>query len=178
MIQAGLSVFIFFHLTAVIIAPNGRSYLGGVVGPWIEPYVNALELVSSWNFFAPDPGPPPIQVVYEIHGKDQELVQEGKFPEAGDPFFFRDRQNRRIAAARFMISAQDRLEKVMVPYLCKSVPGAQAVRLGKRMHSIPSLQEVAEGKRSIGDALEAKTEWVSTTYCSMFLAADAKRAEP
>jgi hypothetical protein len=164
-IQIWLSVFVLFHLTAVVISPGGPTFLGKTIEPWIKPYVNTFELASSWSFFAPEPGPPPIHVVYEVESEKRELVKAGTFPETGDPFFFRDRQNRRIAAARFMLSGQDRLEKVMVPYLCRTVPGAYSVRVGQQVHMLPSLQDVADGKRHIGDGKQIETKWVSTTFC-------------
>ena len=165
LVQILLSGFLLFHLTAILIAPNNQTYLGLQARPYIEPYLNSLELVSSWNFFAPDPGPPPMFIEYELEDAKGESVSKGRFPEFPDPFFFRERQNRLVAAAHFMIGAEGRVEKTLIPYLCANHPDAYSVRAWSLMYSIPSLQDVADGKRKIGDEIGTERKAIGHTFC-------------
>ena len=160
-----LSVFLVFHLLCVIIAPNKETYLGYRVAWLIEPYINSLGLSSSWSFFAPDPGPPPVFVEWELLDKASHPLERGRWPEATDPFILRERQNRRIATARFMVFSDERTEQVMLPYLCRTHPQADAVRLWRVSLTIPSLTDVRSGRRKIGDNGGREKRWVSHSFC-------------
>ena len=164
-LKAGLSVVLCYHLFAVILAPNTQTYLGFRAQKVIEPYVNFFELVASWNFFAPDPGPPPVYLEYELLDASGETVERGRWPDMKDPYFFRERQNRRIAAARFMIGTDLRAEKMMVPYLCKEHPQTHSVRLWKTQYTIPGLNEVESGARAIGDDVGVGHQSISHSFC-------------
>lgn len=149
--RALLSLALVFHLFAVLLAPNKETYLGFRAAKIVEPYLNFLELGSSWNFFAPEPGPPPVFVEWELVGKRGEQLGRGQFPELPDPFTLRERQNRRIAFTRFMVFDDSRTQGVMVPWLCRNHPEAASVRVWRVIHTIPSLNDVAAGRRRIGD---------------------------
>jgi hypothetical protein len=160
-----LSLALAFHLFAILLAPNKDTYLGYRVAAVVEPYVNFLELGSSWNFSAPDPGPPPVYVEWELIGKNEEQLARGQWPEGKDPFGLRERQNRRIAFARFMVFDDSRAQAVMVPYLCRQHPEAYAVRVWRVMYSLPSLNDVATGKRRIGDDVGLDRRSVTHSLC-------------
>ncbi len=163
--KAALSVFIVFQLTVVLLAPNGDHYVGNFLKPVIEPYANFFELTSRWSFFAPEPGPPPVFVEYQLLGAHGAELQKARFPEEKNPYFIRDRQNRRIASAEFMMPGEDRVEKVMVPYLCGNHPEAESIKLWRVAYTIPSMEDVASGKRQIGDEVNLERREVSHTFC-------------
>lgn len=160
-----LSLLLIFHLLCVLVAPNKDTYLGHRVAKGVEPYVNFLGLSSPWNFFAPDPGPPPLFLEWEVLDRLGKPVSHGRWPELPDPFFLRERQNRRIAFARFLVMSSAHAEQVMRPYLCKSVENADSVRLWRVVYTIPNLYDVADGKRRIGDDTGATRTWVSHSFC-------------
>lgn len=164
-LQIALSAFICFHLFALILAPNSQTYLAGRASFLVYPYVTFLEFASQWGFFAPDPGPPPVFIEYEFVGDGGGTIGSGTWPEKKDPYWLRERQNRRIAVARFLIANNDRIEKTMGQYLCRENPAARSVRLWKSIYGIPRLDDVARGKRAIGDGVEVKRSFVTQYLC-------------
>lgn len=165
-IYAGLlSAFLLFHLAVIIIVPNKQTYISGRFASVFMPYANLFEFSSGWSFFAPEPGPPPIYLEWALLDKNGEEIGQGRWPEVKDPYFFRDRQNRRIAATRFMASDDTHAEKMMVPVLCASDPRVHSVRLWKLVVGLPTLTDVADGKRTIGDEQDLDRRAVSLDFC-------------
>ncbi|MBI3543207.1 MAG: hypothetical protein HY075_08045 [Deltaproteobacteria bacterium] len=160
-----ISVFLAYHLFCVILAPNSMSYLGGRFHWVVAPYVSFFNLASQWGFFAPDPGPPPVFIEFETVGADGETLATGTWPEKGDPFFLRERQNRRIGVARFLMAANERIEKTLGPYYCKAYPAAQSVKLWRVVKGMAALTDVAEGKRTIGDGQGGTRNFVTQFLC-------------
>ncbi len=164
-LKAALSVWIVYHLFAVMLIPNSQSFLGMKAVPWIEPYANFFEFTNIWSFFAPEPGPPPVYIEYELIDRQGGASEFGRWPERQSPFSLRERQNRRIAAAEFMMSSEVRAERMMVQYLCRRHSQAGSFRLWRVVYSIPGFQEVAEGKRVIGDEVRMERRLVSHSFC-------------
>jgi hypothetical protein len=165
LLRCGLSLAIVFHLFCVLLAPNGESSLGISMSALIQPYLYFFELTNSWNFFSPNPEPP-IYVEYELLDKSGETLQRGSWPEKNDPYFLRERQNRRITATDFMVGTEIRAEKMMVPYLCGLEPKPAALRLWRAMYSFPTPAEIVSGKRKIGDDVGKDRKFVSHTFCN------------
>jgi len=162
-----LSIVVLFQLLVVLVGPNQNTYLGQVTAPMLVPVLNALELGSSWNFFAPDPGPPPLQLEWELLGPGNRIVGTGVFPDQIDPFVIRERQNRRIALARFLFYSDERYLKIWGDYLCRtSPPEIEGVRLWKTLYTIPNLFEVQSGKRAVGDDVGMTRTSVGTHFCA------------
>lgn len=164
-IRIALSGFIGFHLFAVILTPNSQSYLGASASGVVDPYISFLELSNTWSFFAPDPGPPPVFLEYEIFDKHGATLSKGRWPDFPDPYFLRERQNRRVAAAEFMILAGVRSERMMVPYLCANAPEAHSVSLHQCHIPIPSLWDVRDGKATLGDESKLERTLISHNFC-------------
>jgi len=164
-VKAALSVWIIYHLFIVLLVPNGQGFLGRKISPWVEPYVNFFEFTNVWSFFAPEPGPPPVYIEYELIHRHDGSSQFGKWPSVRSPYSLRERQNRKIAAAEFMMSSELRAEKMMTHYLCKQNPTVGSIRLWRVMYSIPEFRDVAEGKRSIGDEVQMERKLVSHSFC-------------
>lgn len=53
--EAGASLFVLWHLGAIVLGPAPASYLAGELYPWYKPYLELLHLDNPWGFFAPDP---------------------------------------------------------------------------------------------------------------------------
>ena len=164
-IRSFLTLFIGFHLFAIVLAPHPQSYLTGRALPVIGPYIKFFEFATSWGFFAPDPGPPPIFMEYELFGKTGTEIGRGRWPDYPDPYFFEDRQMRRIQYARFLLQQYSRVEKGFVPYLCKLNPAAASIRLWRVSYPIPSAEDVVQGKREIGDQKTLEREAISRVFC-------------
>ena len=160
-----LSAFVVFHLAAVTLAPNTNSLIGKKLVPVFEPYLSFFELTNSWSFFAPDPGPPPVFVEWELLDKSGNMVGTGSMPEGMRTAGMRESLNRRLAAVEFMILSDDRIQKMLVPYLCRKQQGVHSVKVWKKMIPIPPIDDVANGKRALDDGEQTDRRWVSRTFC-------------
>lgn len=165
-IKAVLSLFLVFHLFCVVLTPNKSSYLGQVTAPWVEPYMDFLTLSVTWGFFAPEPGPPPVFVEWELVNEKGEGYAKSRWPEFPDPYFLRERQNRRMQLIRSIVSSDERIEQVMLPFLCQKYPDAHAVRLWRAVYGVPSLTEVASGARKIADESQVDRKAISHSFCT------------
>jgi hypothetical protein len=165
-VKAGLSVFLLFHLFCVGLFPLSDTPTGMKLTEFVQPYVFTLELTNNWNFFSPNPSPP-IYIEYELVGENGEAFRSGRWPEPKNPFFWRDRQVRRITATDFMMSGEMRAEKMMVSYFCGSTsPRPRALRLWRVAEPFPTTAEVVAGTRKLGDGVGAERKFVSHTFCS------------
>lgn len=149
----------------LVVAPKRDSYLGELVSPVLDPYTQFLEILVPWSFFAPEPGPPPVYVEWEILGDEEKLLSRGQIPEYPSPFWNRERQNKRIVFTRFLMGEEKRIDAVMVPYLCKQYPDAVSIRLWRIGHDVPSLTDVREGRRKIGDGEGIERRVAAHGYC-------------
>jgi hypothetical protein len=163
-LKIALSVFAVFHVFSVILAPNGQTYLGLKTVKFVEPYVDLFELTNAWSFFAPEPGPP-VFVEWELMGKNGESLGKDRWPQTPSPFFLRERQTRRLSSSQFMVGSDTLAEKMMTPYLCSHNPHAASVKIWRVIQGAPTMLEVAEGKRTVGDEKELKRMFVAHNFC-------------
>lgn len=159
------SIWIIFHLSCVLLAPNRDNFISFRFKSIIEPYVSTIGMAATWSFFAPEPGPPPLYVDYLVKNQADKTIAEGSWPERKDPFWFRERQNRRIAAARLMVQNGTFADKMMIPFLCKRFKNASTLQLWRVIYSIAPISEVESGKRSIGDGKGEDRMWVGSSSC-------------
>jgi hypothetical protein len=163
-IRGLLSVFILFHLVIVLLVPVGENAISSTFQKVIEPYTHFFELTNRWAFFAPEPSPP-VYIEWELVNAQGDGFKKGMFPEQKNPYAFRERQNRRVAAAEFVLPVESYVEKVMVPYLCEQNPGVDSVRLWRVAYTIPPMADVASGKRKIGDDQGSQRLLVAHSFC-------------
>jgi len=160
-----LNLFVIYHLTVVVFSPNIQTYLGQIVSPWISAYAGVLALSSTWSFFAPDPGPPPVFLEWELLGDHNAVVGQGQLPELKNPFWLVERQNRRFVVVRSLFNMPERYLGVFGPYLCRTHSEIKGVRLWKSMHTVPSMQEILEGKRQFDDGVGDQRSSVGLHFC-------------
>lgn len=172
-----LSIWILIHLSAVLIAPNrdslwvtpaerGKVPYYDDTPAWIDAYLAPLGLLSTWSFFAPEPGPSPMFLDWEAEDTKGTVTFKGTFPDLNESRLFAESRSRLMAAAYFMIGADDRAERMLVPYLCKKLgPKAERIRLYRRIQKIPSITEVLEGKATEYNPDDFERNWISTTFC-------------
>lgn len=165
-LKVGLTLFIVYHLYAVMLVPNSAgSYLGGRSAFLIEPYLNFFEFVTCWGFFAPDPGPPPIFVEWELEGESGQTLSKGHFPDYPDPYFLRERQNRRSVIVRFMSLDDTRSEKMLAPYLCEQNPKAVSVSLWRTYYNLPTLEDAVRGMPIVPFDGPGSRQLMSHSFC-------------
>jgi hypothetical protein len=126
--------------------------------------VNALGLAHSWGFFAPEPVSPPMYIDYVVQRKNAPPVS-GRFPPETNPYFFRDRHNRRMSLSRFILSSDANLKNMFVRYLCWDQREVISMNLWRVTGTQPSLDMVREGKKKMTDAVDHKIEVLGTYYC-------------
>ncbi len=90
----------------------------------------------------------------------------GRFPDEVDPFFFRDRQNRRMSLSKFILSTDDNIRNMYVRYLCKEHPDTTSMRLWRVLTTQPSLEMVQKGIKKMTDPVDYKIEVLGTYYCA------------
>jgi len=164
-VRGALSLWLCFHVGALFIVPNSTHYITGRLQWLLEPYVNFLEMDAIWSFFAPEPGPPPVFVEYEALDASGGQLSRGFWPEPESRYFWRERQNRRIALGRYMTSAPQRADRLMGVFLCRRNPKAQAIRMWTTMYQVASLPAVAKGDATVkSDSIQKRT-WIGEQDC-------------
>lgn len=163
--RAILSVVLLFQLAVVTIGPNKETYHGLLLAPIFEPAFNALEFGQNWSFFAPDPGPAPVRLEWEILNDHSEVLRTGFFPEEGYPYFINERQTRRVALARFFFFSDERHLNVWSSWICRSNPDASGVRLWKAEGKIPNLFKVQAGEEAIELPVFGERKSVGNVFC-------------
>ena len=161
-----LSFFILFHLFAIMLGPNEQSYLGSRVTRVMTPYFNVFEFAVRWGFFAPTPGPPPVFIEYEALGEGGKTIKAGSWPERTETFFLRERINRRLSVARFLMNSNERTERMMGPYYCRLYPEAQSVRLWRMVETTPAMEDVLGRRRHFGDGANPDRKFVTQYLCA------------
>lgn len=160
-----LTGVILFHLVGVLITPNQSSYLTQALSPVYRPYMNFFGLGSSWGFFAPEPVYPPMYIDYVIERKEGEPI-EGRFPDENNPYFFRDRHNRRMSMSRFILGSDEHIKNMFVHYLCIQHQKIQAIKLWRVTGTQPTLLMVQTGQKRMTDPVDFKIEVLGTYYCA------------
>lgn len=178
MLRAALSLWIVIHLAAVLIAPNRTSVwttptVEGRVSfyeenrSWVDAYLAPLGLLSTWGYFAPEPGSPPMFLDWEGENSRGDVVAFGSYPDPKANYFWNDRMNRRVTSIYFMIAADDRAERMLVPYFCNQLKekGVERLRLYRRLHKLPIMEDVKSGRVSAFNWDDFERHWISTTFC-------------
>lgn len=159
-----VSVFLALHLFAVLVMPNPRSFVVMKLTPVLVPYMSALGLSHTWGFFAPEPVSPPHYIDYTLETKAGEKIS-GRFPPEKDPYFFRDRYNRRMSLSKFIAASEDNLRGMFMNYLCNLYPEAVSARLWRVVGLQPSLEMVQKGEKKMTDSVDYKIEVLGNYYC-------------
>ncbi len=168
-LKVGLTLFVLYHLYAVLLIPNSQNYLGLKSAPWVEPYVNFFEFVTAWGFFAPDPGPPPVFIDWVIEDSYGKLLDVGRWPDYPDSFFWRERQSFRVNIGRYMFTGEGRAEKMLTPYLCRQNEHAVSITLWKTYtNQIPLIDAVNQWSAHAGTAAEPNRQLLSHNFCKEF----------
>ena len=164
-VHGGLSALVAFHLFCVLLVPAGNNYIGWLVAPYVEPYVRMLAIGSTWGFFSPDPGPPPLVIEFEAIAETGGQLRIGRWPDGQDQLFFRERKTWRVTLSRWLSMTPSAGEQMLGPFLCRENPGAFQIRMWALEFGTPSLLDVRDGKRQVGDEVEQQRRYLGMTYC-------------
>lgn len=163
--RAVLSVVLFFLLGIIFIGPNQNSYHAYFLSPVLNPIFTGLEFGSPWSFYAPDPGGPSIRLEWEILDSKGEAIRTGYFPELRSPYFFNERQVRRLVFSRFLFISDDKYLNIGSSWLCRSNPDANSVRLWKSTAKVPDFYKVQTGEETIFGADFSERVSVGNAFC-------------
>lgn len=160
--KAILSVMIVYQLVVIFLVPNQLFYVTQKIAPIVIPYANLMGFNTVWQFFSPDPGPP-VYLEYEVF-KEGELVGTFHFPPFKDPYWLREKYNRRLAAFRMVGKDNGLASKVFGPMLCREHPEATRLEMNVLTVKFPSLDEVQSGT-PLNDLSVRKTNYMGSHYC-------------
>lgn len=159
-----ISIALLFHLIGALVTPNASSYLRAELAPIYRPYMNFLGLSHTWGFFAPEPISPPLYIDYVLEQKGGQNIS-GRFPAVKNPYFFRDRHNRRMSLSKYIVSSDDNIRNMFMNYLCHKYPLTTEAKLWRVVGTQPSLEMVQKGEKKITDTVDYKIEILGTYYC-------------
>jgi len=147
-----LSLFIVYHLTVILVLPNGGSYLGRWFGSGLTAYGNLLGLNTSWNFFSPDPAHTMFlkYTVWFDEAGNKEPVH-GFIPPEKEQIVLDSSKRRFLYAMRFLILDTTRMKVLLAPWICRQHPGSQLVKIEHLLESIPNLERAQLGEERSDD---------------------------
>lgn len=140
-----LVLFFGWHLLVMLVMPNLGSFLGRQWGRWLQPYAAVVGLNAGWNFFSPDPAHTMyFRLTLE---KPNDQFEEIFFPQEKASYVAGTNDRRYLYAMRYMALDPRRAEALLVPWICRTHPGTDLVRIEHIVEKIPSLDlSVLEGE--------------------------------
>lgn len=142
-----LSIFLVYHLLAVTILPMGSGLVIRELGRYFVGYANIFALNTTWQFFSP--GPSPIFYLeytysYPAAGDDEDAWETQSepmlLPERRTGFGISDFYSRRLYSMRFLSLNSDRMENLLVPWICRQDPKASSVSVRQMFGEIQNVE--------------------------------------
>lgn len=154
--RVGLTIFLVYHLAAVVLLPNPGSILARAFAPILNPYAATLAINSPWRFFAPNPG------------RHRYIEVELTKPDGDTETFFwppRERDdiltenyNRRTNHSIMTTSTVERLHKYFAPWICRRFPDAESFSMRPVVIDIPSIEKAGIIDKKFAE-LEARVDF-------------------
>lgn len=140
--QIVLSIFLVYHVCAILILPNPDSIIFRQVERIFLNYGNFLGINTTWRFFSPNPLIRMLE--YEILDADGHVVGEvHKFPESPSKEGSRESYNRQLNYAMYMMSNMEHLRGFLTPYLCARHPEAHGFVYYSVSRDMPTVEAAA-----------------------------------
>jgi hypothetical protein len=134
-----LSVFLIYHIVAILLYPNPGSVLYRYLDPVFSAYGNQLGLNTTWQFFSPNPGTFRYLSYDTVIETDDDIdLKSYTFPPQDDSLL-QTNQARLFYFTVRMISHPPNIKKFLVPYLCRKHPEATSIALKAVDKRIPSM---------------------------------------
>ena len=145
LIRILFTLFLGFHVFAILVMPNSNSILGRKLGPFIAPYANMVGMYASWEFFSPDPTQPFYfnYAIYFENDEGEELNDpiEGSFPEWKTERTLSPNKMRLKYALRFFSFTNEGIVNAFISYLCRQNPSATRIKVRSVFEVVPSLDK-------------------------------------
>lgn len=158
MLLVGLSIYIVYHLTAIIILPNSESVLGRWLSPYLTVYANNLGLNASWRFYSPDPVPY-LYFEYEpMYEADVEREFETlHWPPRNRDEFLHDNYLRLTCHSQSSSVTADLSKRFLVPWLCRRHPDAYAISVRPIWEEVPTIERAGIEQRDFAHMVETRS---------------------
>lgn len=141
-----LGTLFFYLVSMMIVLGNGSSFLGRSLGFLYTPVANSMGLNTTWNFFSPDPAHT-MYLRYHIlfqddYGNEKKESIEKYFPEDALENNFSLHHRRLSYVMRFLAANPSRIEKFLVPWICRQNQEATHIQTEMLLYQIPALDVV------------------------------------
>jgi hypothetical protein len=167
LLKAFLSLFIVFHIFAVVILPNPESIVNRVLSPIIVPYGSFLGVNTTWRFFSPNPLVR--LLVYEVFSRNADGVLEGKtyrYPRTLQEEGLRETFNRKFSNSMFMMARLEYITDVLRPSLCKWHPEAETIAISMTGRVLSSIEKTKfEGAKTRDELGTMQTQYLTDIHC-------------
>lgn len=125
--------------------PNGSSLTGRKLSRYFSAYANTLGFNTTWQFFSPGPSPMfylEYEPVYDFDDGAGSIPEPQFYPPKRKGFEWSDHWNRRLFGMRFFALQPQRLERYLVPFLCRQFEGAAAIRIRSIVDQVEDIERV------------------------------------
>jgi hypothetical protein len=149
LIKVLASLFIAYHLLAIITFPMTWSIWGRTLDPYLAPYGNSFGMNVAWQFFSPLPSPT-MYIEYVIvrpeNSENLENETVGYWPPRDRRGYWRENWLRRTYSARYFGNDQNRMGTVFGAWLCRQNKGAEKVEMAFFVYMPPPMNEMLAGR--------------------------------
>jgi len=147
-------IFATMHLVAIVLLPNTDSYAVRNLPSWLIQYANQIGINTTWNFFSPEPAHT-MYYEYQIFFKNEDAEPFiGFIPPQKEQVVVESSDRRLLYAMRFLLLDQRRIERVLIPFLCRKFPDAERISIRHHLLRLPSLdQATLEKEKPIRDLM-------------------------
>lgn len=133
-------------VSMMIVLGNGSSFLGRHLSSIYLPVANSIGLNTTWNFFSPDPAHTMYMhyrvIFQDEYGNNKKEPLEKYFPENALENNFWLQHRRFSYVMRFLAADPLRIEKFLVPKICKENDDATHIQTEIMLYRIPALDVV------------------------------------
>jgi hypothetical protein len=141
-----ISIFIVYHLIAVMLYPNPFSILSRDFSGLFNSYGNLLALNTTWQFFSPNPGA--IKYINYDVIKEQDAdfnISTFQFPPQDDKHLWKDNKGRLFYFTVRMISSSQNMSQFLIPFLCRKHSDADSIVIKAIEKNIPNIESAKMG---------------------------------
>ena len=136
-----VSIFLIYHLVAVLLFPNPYSVLARSLQPIFNSYGNLFGLNTTWQFFSPNPGQLRyIEYDVIVETESNIDISHHKWPPQDGSIYFKENLSRRFYHAVRTIMSPQSQEELLVPFLCRKHKNATSIAIKAVQKFVPTLE--------------------------------------
>ena len=175
-LKAGLSIFIVYHLLAIVILPMGSGLIIRELGRYFIGYANPAGINTTWQFFSPGPSAV-FYLEYVFNYPLANADDDDAVNEESEPAFIPEKRNggpisdyyiRRLASLQYLAINQARTERYLVPWLCAKDPKAESITVRQIFGELHNVERHRGefGADSFSDMSDTRSMERSTYSCA------------